>query len=126
MLAALDTLAQLPVEGRRIAVLGDMLELGDESPHDHTRVGHAAANADILIAIGEDAARIAEGAQKAGLPGERIILLSATLEDANELSEARDTLRDHLRDTLKPDDAVLLKASNGIGLAPIADALTQS
>ena len=126
MLAALDTLAQLPVEGRRVAVLGDMLELGDESPHDHTRVGHAAAAADILIAIGEDAVRIAEGAQEAGLPGERIILLSATLEDASALSEARDTLRDHLRDTLKPGDAVLLKASNGIGLAPIADSLTQS
>jgi len=126
MLAALDTLAQLPIEGRRIAVLGDMLELGDESPHDHTRVGRAAAAADLLIAIGEDAARIAEGAQEAGLPGERIILLSATLEDANALSEARDTLRDHLRNTLKPNDAVLLKASNGIGLAPIADALTQS
>ena len=126
MLAALDTLANLPIEGRRIAVLGDMLELGDESPHDHTRVGHAAAAADLLIAIGEDAARIAEGAQEAGLPGERIILLSATLEDANALSEARESLEDHLRDTLKPDDAVLLKASNGIGLAPIADALTKS
>ena len=126
MLAALDTLAQLPVEGRRIAVLGDMLELGDESPHDHIRVGRAAAGADILIAIGQDASGIAEGAQQAGLPGERIVLLSATLEDTDSLSAARESLENHLRNILEPTDAVLLKASNGIGLGPIADVLTQS
>lgn len=126
MLAALHTLARLPVEGRRIAVLGDMLELGDESPRDHIRVGRAAASANLLIAIGQDAAGIAEGAQSAGLPGERIVLLSATLEDTDSLSAARESLNNHLRDTLEPDDAVLLKASNGIGLGPIADALTRS
>ena len=126
MLAALDTLALLPVEGRRIAVLGDMLELGDESPHDHLQVGRAAVGADILIAIGQDAAGIAEGAQEAGLPGERIVLLSATLEDTDSLSAARESLENHLRNILEPTDAVLLKASNGIGLGPIADALTQS
>ena len=126
MLAALDTLALLPVEGRRIAVLGDMLELGDESTRDHLRVGRAAAAADLLIAIGQDASGIAEGAQHAGLPGERIVRLSATLEDPDSLSAARESLETHLRNTLKPTDAVLLKASNGIGLGPIADALTQS
>ena len=126
MLAALDTLAQLPVEGRRIAVLGDMLELGDESPRDHHRVGQAAATADILIAIGQDAAKIVKGAQEAGLPGDRIVLLSATLDDADSLTTARESLERYLRDTLQPEDAVLLKASNGLGLGPIADALTQS
>ena len=126
MLAALDTLARLPVVGRRIAVLGDMLELGDESPHDHIRVGRAAASADLLIAIGEDAFGIAEGAQAAGLPGERIVLLSATLANSDSLSAARESLEDHLRNILEPTDAVLLKASNGIGLGPIANALTQS
>ncbi len=126
MLAALDTLAQLPVEGRRIAVLGDMLELGDESRRDHIRVGHAATAADLLIAIGEDAAGIAEGAQQAGLPGERVVLLPATLEDPDSLSAAREGLENYLREILEPTDAVLLKASNGIGLGPIADALTQS
>ena len=83
MLAALDTLARLPVEGRRIAVLGDMLELGDEAARDHHRVGRAAAAADILIAIGQDAAGLAQGAREAGMPGERIVLLSATLDDAD-------------------------------------------
>lgn len=126
MLAALDTLAQLPVEGRRIAVLGDMLELGDESPRDHHRVGQAAAGADILIAIGQDAAGLAQGAREAGLPGERIVLLLATLDDADSLSAARESLETFLRDTIQPTDAVLLKASNGIGLGPIADALSES
>lgn len=126
MLAALDTLAQLPVEGRRIAVLGDMLELGDEAARDHHRVGLAAAGADILIAIGQDAAGLAQGAREAGMPAERVVLLSATLDDAGSLNAARESLETYLRDTLQPTDAVLLKASNGIGLGPIADALTRS
>lgn len=126
MLAALDTLARLPVEGRRIAVLGDMLELGDESTRDHHRVGQAAAGADILIAIGQDAAVLAQGAREAGLPAERLSLFSATLDDADSLTAARESLETYLRDTLQPTDAVLLKASNGIGLGPIADALSES
>ena len=126
MLAALDTLARLPVEGRRIAVLGDMLELGDEAARDHHRVGRAAAAADILIAIGQDAAGLAQGAREAGMPGERLVLLSATLDDADSLNAARESLEHYLRDTLQPTDAVLLKASNGIGLGPIADALSES
>ena len=126
MLAALDTLGRLPVEGRRIAVLGDMLELGDESPRDHHRVGQAAATADILIAIGQDAADLARGARESGLPDERLVLLSATLDDTDSLNAARESLERYLRDTLHPEDAVLLKASNGLGLGPIADALSES
>ena len=125
MLAALETLAQLPVAGRRIAVLGDMLELGDESPPDHRQVGRAAADADVLVAIGEAARGFVLGAQEAGMPGARIVLLPAVLEDSNALDSARKSLENYLRDTLEPNDAVLLKASNGIGLGPIADALTQ-
>ncbi|MYD93271.1 MAG: hypothetical protein F4Y02_06195, partial [Chloroflexi bacterium] len=126
MLAALETLDLLPVKGRRIAVLGDMLELGNESPRDHHRVGQAAAAADILIAIGQDAAVLAQGAREAGMPDERLVLLSATLDDADSLTAARESLENYLRDTLQPTDAVLLKASNGLGLGPIADALSQS
>ena len=126
MLAALDTLALLPVEGRRIAVLGDMLELGEESPDAHRQVGRAAANADALIAIGEAAREVVRGAQAAGMPRERTVLLSARLDDADTLNSARQSLETYLRDTLNPTDAVLLKASNGIGLGPIADALTEA
>ncbi len=124
MLAALETLDLLPVEGRRIAVLGDMLELGDESARDHHRVGQAAASADILVAIGEDAAVLAQGAREAGMPDERVVLLSATLDDADSFTAARESLETFLRDTLHPTDAILLKASNGLGLGPIANLLT--
>ncbi|MDE2769530.1 MAG: hypothetical protein OXO54_02755, partial [Chloroflexota bacterium] len=112
------------VEGRRIAVLGDMLELGDESARDHHRVGQAAASADILVAIGEDAAVLAQGAREAGMPDERVVLLSATLDDADSFTAARESLETFLRDTLHPTDAILLKASNGLGLGPIANLLT--
>jgi len=55
-----------------------------------------------------------------------VVVRLATLDDADSLTTARESLENHLRDTIQPTDAVLLKASNGIGLGPIADALTQS
>jgi UDP-N-acetylmuramoyl-tripeptide--D-alanyl-D-alanine ligase len=64
--AALRTLRQLPVSGRRIAVLGRMAELGDHSLEQHLQVGRAAAEngIDILIGIGEEGAQLASGAGK--------------------------------------------------------------
>jgi UDP-N-acetylmuramoyl-tripeptide--D-alanyl-D-alanine ligase len=62
--AALRTLRQLPVEGRRIAVLGRMAELGEHKVEQHLLVGRAVAeNAiDILVGIGEEGALLADGA----------------------------------------------------------------
>src|SRR5216684_7389822 len=64
MRAALSTLAELETDGRRIAVLGEMAELGTESERGHREVGEAAAalKVDQLIAIGEIAAGIADAA----------------------------------------------------------------
>src|SRR5947207_3871582 len=69
MKAALRTLVELDAEGQRIAVLGEMRELGDESEPGHREVGETAAalKVDHLIAIGNVAATIAEAAQRAGL-----------------------------------------------------------
>src|SRR5437899_5875490 len=69
MKAALRTLVELDAEGQRIAVLGEMLELGDESERGHREVGETAAalKVDHLIAIGDVAAAIADGARHAGL-----------------------------------------------------------
>ena len=65
MLAALDVLADLP--GRRIAVLGEMLELGEESEAGHLEVGRVAGRiADVLVVVGADAGGIVEGAVEAG------------------------------------------------------------
>src|SRR5205823_5944931 len=69
MTAALRTLVELGAEGKRIAVLGEMRELGNETESGHAQVGQAAAEfgIDQLIAIGENGAIIAGAAEKAGL-----------------------------------------------------------
>lgn len=69
MVAALQTLAQMPSSGRRMAVLGRMGELGAESEQGHRRVGEAAGElgVDVLIAVGEEAAVTAQAARKRGV-----------------------------------------------------------
>ena len=80
-LAGLETLRALPA-GRRIAVLGDMLRLGEFEEEGHRLVGERAASCvDYLVTRGERAANIAEAARQAGLPAERTIV-TATHEDA--------------------------------------------
>jgi Alr-MurF fusion protein len=98
--AALETLAAL--EGRRkIAVLGDMLELGAHEAAGHEQAGRrAAAVCDLLVTKGERARRIADGARAAGLNGDQAVV-TYTAEDA-----ARAVL-----DRLGPGDVVLIKGS---------------
>ncbi|HAK05886.1 MAG TPA: UDP-N-acetylmuramoyl-tripeptide--D-alanyl-D-alanine ligase [Spartobacteria bacterium] len=100
MKAALRTLVELDVDGKRIAVLGEMRELGDESVRGHREVGEAAAQlgVDQLIAIGEMGAAIAEAAQKAGL--EKAVAVRSTSEAAEVLA-----------DIAAPGDLVLIKGS---------------
>ena len=109
--AALDLLAGLP--GRRIAVLGEMLELGKGAATGHREVGTAAAaTADLLIAVGAGASGIAAGAKAAGLDASRVL-------EARDRDAALDLLRDRLRD----GDVVLVKASRGVELDLLVDAL---
>ena len=74
MRAALETITALPTTGRRIAVLGDMLELGETSDGYHREIGQAVAkcNFDMLACIGPKAALIAESAEQSGIPRDRI------------------------------------------------------
>ena len=109
--AALDLLADLP--GRHVAVLGEMLELGDAHESGHRAVGeHAGQVADLLIVVGEGAGGIVAGALDAGLDPGRV-------QRALDAEAALDVLRPRLRD----GDAVLVKASRGIGLEHLVDAL---
>ncbi len=87
MKAALRTLVELDAEGQRIAVLGEMRELGDESERGHREVGETAATlkVDHLIAIGNVAATIAEAAKRAGL--ENCSTVASTAEAAELLAE---------------------------------------
>jgi UDP-N-acetylmuramoyl-tripeptide--D-alanyl-D-alanine ligase len=104
VVAALDLLAGLP--GRRVAVLGEMLELGRGSALGHRDVGTAAAaTCDLLVVVGAGAHPIAVGALDAGLDRSRVI----------EVRD-RESALDFLAKRLQPDDVVLVKASNGIEL----------
>ena len=111
VLAALDLLAGIP--GRRVAVLGEMLELGQEHEAGHRAVGEAAAAVvELLIVVGHDARGIIAGATGAGLDPARILHVA----DA-------DTALDALRPRLRDDDVVLVKASRGIELDRVVDGL---
>jgi UDP-N-acetylmuramoyl-tripeptide--D-alanyl-D-alanine ligase len=104
--AALDALAAIE-GGRRIAVLGEMLELGADSEAEHRAVGeYAASRADVVIAVGKAALSIADAA------GGRAVALA-------DNGAAVDWLRTHLA----PDDVVLVKASRGARLDEVAAAL---
>ena len=124
MKVALDTLRAASVSGRRIAVLGDMFELGAYGPTAHEQVGRDAAGVDRLLCVGALAAEIAAGARAAGL--EAVDLISADTDDSKSIEGAVDAAAAWLRQELAAGDAVLLKASNGMGFARLAEAVTDS
>jgi UDP-N-acetylmuramoyl-tripeptide--D-alanyl-D-alanine ligase len=100
MKAALHTLVELDSDGKRIAVLGEMRELGAESERGHQEVGETAAalKIDHLVLIGETAAAIADGATRAGLQNTAVV---GSTSEAAEL----------LNDIVVPGDLVLIKGS---------------
>ena len=111
VVAALDLLAGIP--GRRIAVLGEMLELGDGHVAGHERVGTAAAAiVDLLVVVGMGAADIGRGATEAGLDPAKVVR-----------SVDRSEARDRLLELLRPGDVVLVKASRGVALDVLVDEL---
>jgi UDP-N-acetylmuramoyl-tripeptide--D-alanyl-D-alanine ligase len=100
MKAALQTLVELDIDGKKIAVLGEMRELGTETERGHEEVGEAAAafGIDHLIGIGEMGAIIARAAEKAGL--EKSSVVGSTSEAAERLLEIA-----------APGDLILIKGS---------------
>ena len=106
--AALEFLAETPVAGgrRRLAVLGDMLELGPDEERLHREIGvRAAEAADGLVAVGPRGRWIAEAARAAGL---------SVVHEADDADSAALTLDRELAPG--PGDLVLVKGSRGIGL----------
>lgn len=113
-LAALDVLADL--SGRKIAVLGDMLELGAEEWRGHQVVGARAASiVDELIAVGHRGKWIGEAARDAGLSEKHILF-------ARDNSQAIEGLRALIR----PGDQILVKGSRGAKMEEIVDALARA
>jgi len=116
MRATLQTLASYPTAGRRLAVLGDMLELGAQSPDLHRAVGEQIAALGEAIAhvvtVGPLGMFISEALDKQR-PG--------TAHPCTDIDAAADTLRQ----LIKPGDTVLLKASRGVKLERLVASLKQ-
>ena len=104
---ALDTIASMKTDGRRIVVFGDMLELGAKAEEYHAELGKkiAAARTDMLVLLGAFSEVVKDSATKAGMDSGKIIV-------AKDHSEAVEVLVHYLR----AGDLVLLKASRGIKL----------
>lgn len=109
MRSALDVISQTPCEGRRIAVLGDMLNLGEDSALLHRQVGELTQEypVDFLVCCGERSQDIAAGAKAVG----QQTVWFATKEEA---------VCD-LKQRVQPGDVVILKASRGMALEQIMD-----
>jgi UDP-N-acetylmuramoyl-tripeptide--D-alanyl-D-alanine ligase len=109
MRAALTYLAERAGGRRRVAILGDMAELGRTGPAYHREVGQAAAELGVeeLLAVGE----LAHDYLAGGVPGRAVANVHEALREL-----------DHV---VRPGDAVLVKASRAVGLDAVAAALTQ-
>ncbi len=114
MQAAVVTLAEMNAASRRIAVLGDMAELGSLTELAHFRIGESVARMpiDVLVSVGPRARHIADGARAEGMPAERI----HTCDTATEAAEL-------LRGLLRHNDAVLVKASRVMGLESVVEGI---
>ena len=109
MRAALAYLAERAGDMRRVAILGDMAELGRTGPEYHREVGAAAKElgVDELLAVGE----LARGYLESGVPGRWAANVHDALRQVDEV--------------VRPGDAVLVKASRAVGLEAVAAALTE-
>ena len=109
MRAALAYLAERAGERRRVAILGDMAELGRTAPEYHREIGVAAGElgVDELLAVGE----LARGYLDGGVPGRWVPNVHEAVRELGEV--------------VQPGDAVLVKASRAVGLEAVAAALTE-
>jgi UDP-N-acetylmuramoyl-tripeptide--D-alanyl-D-alanine ligase len=112
MRAAVETLAAMKTRGRRILVIGDMLELGGASDRAHREIGALTARRgiDALIAVGPHSASAADAAAGAGMPPGSVVRCAG----AREAAEA-------LWAIAREGDCVLLKASRRMGLEKILE-----
>ena len=117
--AALEVLAASP--GRKVAVLGDMLELGDQEEAAHRSIGARAAKiADWLVVRGDRSTWIAEEALRCGLDPDRVVRTESNAEAAELV---RDITARAGESTGSSDWAVLVKGSRGMKMEEVVDAL---
>lgn len=112
---ALSALSLLPDGRRRVAVLGDMLELGRYSREEHERIGALAAqHADVLVAVGSRARTMYSAALAAGMKEECVHCFDTAEHAGSYLFEA-----------LEDGDVILIKGSQGIRMERIAESLLE-
>ncbi|MGC8880017.1 MAG: UDP-N-acetylmuramoyl-tripeptide--D-alanyl-D-alanine ligase [Anaerolineae bacterium] len=112
-IAALNLLDDLVTSGRKIAVLGDMAELGDFTEAGHRKVGcRVVTTASLLVTVGTLARFIADEAHACGMPAQAIIQ-AATNQEAIT----------HLRQLVQPGDIILVKGSRSMAMEEIVEAL---
>ncbi len=116
MKMSLQTLANMPCKGRKIAVLGDMKELGSHSREYHREIGSILPelSVDYLIAIGNDAMEYCIGAEKAGLKPAKI-----------KYFESKENAINALKFLIRENDAVLVKASRSMKLEDVCNSLQE-
>lgn len=110
---ALAILSEIPCTGQRIAVIGDMLELGRYSVQEHERVGKAAAGkADRVVGVGVRARALVRSAQDAGMD-----------EEHAQGYESSSLAAEGLRHVVRKGDVVLIKGSQGMRMERVVEAL---
>ncbi|HTM52769.1 MAG TPA: UDP-N-acetylmuramoyl-tripeptide--D-alanyl-D-alanine ligase [Pirellulales bacterium] len=117
MRAALELLRDFDSPGRRVVICGDMRELGEASEKLHRNVGEqvvTVCGADLLVACGQRAAEVVDGARAAGMPRSRAVACSAVEE----------FLASH-HNRLQPGDVVLVKGSRAMAMERLVQALAE-
>lgn len=101
-------------KGRRVLILGDMFELGENAPRYHREVGEHAgkSGAELVLSVGEMSKHIAEGAREKGAEAVHF--------------DSREALTENLDKYLKAGDTVLVKASHGMGLEAVAKHISEN
>ncbi len=112
---ALASLALMPTQGRRIAILADMLELGRYSQAEHQAIGvQAASVVDLLVCVGIRSKATAEAAQSHGLREDQVVTYTDSIEAARELP---------IRIT--QEDSILIKGSQGMRMERVVEVLLE-
>lgn len=116
MIEALKALRSIPLDENeeRIAVLGDMREMGEQSPEEHAKVGRAVVEQEVdrLVVVGEMSRDIARAAEAAGMPRERIAQFPGT-EEAGKFVQG----------FMKRGDLILIKGSRGMHMEAVVKEL---
>lgn len=108
---ALESLEKLKSDGRKIAVLGDMLELGEHTIIEHEKLGKQVAKfCDFLITAGQRAKYTADGAREAGMAPDKIEMCDTAYEAGK-----------YLEQLIKPGDFILVKGSQGMRMEKVVE-----